>query len=151
VNSQTYTMSNALEAVDPMVQRLSAAVEPSLSDPTRFKFEICISEALNNLVAHARPKASAAEININLRVKPAAISIEIFDPAGAEPFDLREKATDLSQVNEMAEGGRGLGLIMEFANEVEYGQSNSGYSLLLKFWDIEPDHTTMPPAEGACE
>jgi anti-sigma regulatory factor (Ser/Thr protein kinase) len=57
----------------------------------------------------------------------------------------------LAQVDEMAEGGRGLGLIMEFANEVEYGQSVSGYSLLLKFWDIEPNHTTMPPAEGACE
>jgi serine/threonine-protein kinase RsbW len=134
-----------------MVQRLSAAVEPTLSGATRFKFELCISEALNNLVTHARPKVSAADINIDLTVQPEAVLIEIFDPAGAEPFYLREMATDLSRVDEMSEGGRGLGLIMEFANEVEYGPSGNGYSLSLKFWDIEPDHTIMPPAEGACE
>ena len=151
MKSQCYTMSNALEAVDPMVQRLSAAVGQSLSDTTRFKFELCISEALNNIVIHARPIPSAAEINIELTVQPAAISIEIFDPAGAEPFDLREKATDLSQIDEMSEGGRGLGIIMEFANEVEYGPSGNGRRLLLAFRDIEPDSTTMPPAEGACE
>jgi len=57
-------MANDFEAVDPTVLALRSEVEEVLQDDTRFRFEICLSEVLANLVAHAEAKTSDAPIKI---------------------------------------------------------------------------------------
>nr|WP_237693224.1 ATP-binding protein [Octadecabacter algicola] len=116
-----------------MVQLLVAAAESSLSQDVLGRFGICTSETLTNLVLHAKNCAPDAKIQITLRDTENAVFLEVFDPEGAAPFDLRKYATDLSEIDVMAEGGRGLGLIMACADHVAYGRVDGKYRLELTF------------------
>lgn len=147
MTAHLYKMSNIIDAVDPMVMTLRAEVAEVLSDDARFRFEICVTEALANLVTHA-PK-SDAPVDILLTMSAGHTVIEIFDTAGAPPFDLRNHATDLADVDAMSEGGRGLGLIMECADRVHYGPSGPGNSLVLEFWNDTQSGVKPQPANGA--
>jgi serine/threonine-protein kinase RsbW len=142
-------MSNSIVAVDPMVMTLRSKVAPVIADDTRFRFEIGVTEALANLVTHAPTTAPDGQIKIILNVDAGRALVEIFDPVGAAPFDLRNHATDLSEVDEMAEGGRGLGLIVECADDVKYGPSGEGNSLTLEFWDQRSASESARPDNGA--
>ena len=96
MTAQAFDMTNGVDAIDPMVLTLRGHVAPVLSDDARFRFELCVTEALTNIVTHAT--ATTAPITINLRVDAGHASIDIFDPEGADPFDLRAHANELSQV-----------------------------------------------------
>jgi serine/threonine-protein kinase RsbW len=133
VTDLSFQMPNLLDDVDPMVMALAAKVGSVLAMEARFRFEVAISEALTNLVVHAKTDLADAVINISLRLGKDNVSIEIFDPTGAAPFDIRDHAQDLSQVAQTHEGGRGLGLIMECADSVEYGPSANQNRLKLTF------------------
>lgn len=143
---KTHHMRNHIDAVDPMVMALRTEVEKVLSDAARFRFDISVTEALTNLVTHA-PRTDAP-IEIGLSLGKGRAVIEIFDVIGAPPFDLRSHATDLSDVDAMAEGGRGLGLIMECADRVNYGPSGTRNSLSLEFWDDDQTHDTDKSENG---
>ena len=127
-----FNMTNKLEAVDPMVLSLKAAVEGRLAKSTLFSFQICISEALTNVIEHASG-SSDDKIEIVLHENQNEITVDVFDLEGAVPFDLREHATNLSTVDAMSEGGRGLGLIAEYADRVEYGPLDGRNRLSLGF------------------
>ena len=131
--SETFYLDHNLESIDPMVQLLVAAAENSLPLDALGRFGISISEALTNLVLHAENCVPNARIQVTLRETERAVFLEVFDPEGADPFDLRKYATDLSEIDVMAEGGRGLGLIMACADHVAYGRVGDKYRLQLMF------------------
>jgi len=146
VTAQTFHMTNGVDAIDPMVMTLRGHVAPALSDNARFRFELCVTEALANIVTHAT--ATTAPIKINLRIEAGHARIDIFDPEGADPFDLRAHANDLSQVDAMAESGRGLGLIMECSDKVTYGPTDTQNALTLEFRDTRPNPDNAAPEKG---
>ncbi len=127
----TFHMPRRIDDVDSTVLALTSEVEGSLTGEAKFRFEITVSEALTNLVIHAETEDPVIEIR--LTVGPKRVDVEIFDPSGADPFDIKANAQDLSQVELLAEGGRGLGLIVECADEVAYGQHADRYRLSLTF------------------
>lgn len=145
---KTHHMINAIDAIDPMILALRADVTPVLADATRFRFELCVTEALTNLVVHAPTDAEDAPIEIALTLQTREVQIEIFDPKGAEPFDLRAHAAELSQIDVMAEGGRGLALIMECADTIQYGPKGTRYALSLTFRDGPSEKHTATPEKG---
>jgi serine/threonine-protein kinase RsbW len=126
-------MPNRLEAVDPMVLTLKGQLEGILADETMCRFDICLSEALVNLAVHSKTDNKNAQIEVTLEINDSVVTAEIFDPDGAQAFDIRDNATDLSDVDEMAESGRGLGLILECADAVDYGLVRNRYRLSLTF------------------
>lgn len=129
--SETFHLDHTLESIDPMVQLLSAKAGKVLPPDALGRFAICVSEALTNLVLHAKNSDTDAQIKIVLHEQNAAVTVEIFDPCGADPFDLREYATDLSKIDAMAESGRGLGLIMACADHVTYDPVGNKHRLKL--------------------
>jgi len=151
VSTQTFHMNSAVNAVDPMVLSLRAEVEGVLGDEARFRFELCVTEALVNLVTHTPSRAEDAQIKINLRQHSTAVDVEIFDPEGAEPFDPCANATDLSAIDVMAEGGRGLGLIMHSADAASYGPTDdtNQHSLRLEFRNVATSPEQALPENGA--
>ncbi len=126
-------MQNVLNDVDPMVLSLKACVENTLSPAAQFKFEISVSEALANLVKHASASDTSAPIEINVSETDTNLIVEIFDPISAQTFDLRDHAQPLSAVDPLAEGGRGLGLILQCTDHVEYGAKADRMCLSLSF------------------
>tara|TARA_R110000751_G_scaffold10055_2_gene37180 strand:- start:6820 stop:7203 length:384 start_codon:yes stop_codon:yes gene_type:complete len=122
-----------LDDVDPMVVTLASHVESVLEVEARFRFQLSVSEALTNLVIHAKTDAKDAVIDIRLTLGKGRVSIEIFDPTGAAPFDIRAHAPHLSLVDPTLESGRGLGLIMECADSLDYSPSADQNRLKLDF------------------
>ena len=151
MSTQTYHMTNRLDAVDPMVVVLRSQVEDALEDNTRFRFEVGITEVLTNLVHHAETDTIRVPVVITLHKKQGHAEIEIFDPIGAKPFDPSDHVNDLSTVDAMAEGGRGIGLIMQCADVVRYGPSGDGHSLYLEFSDVAQPDITSQPVNGESE
>lgn len=129
----TFQMANRLDAVDPMVLTLRRQVEGRLADETQFRFSVCVSEALTNLVLHAETPQKDAPIQITLALSDHEAVVDLFDPTGAKAFDLRENSPSLSEVDAMAESGRGLGLILECADQVHYGAVDQRNRLSLTF------------------
>lgn len=128
-----FQMANRLEEVDPTVLLLKQRLEGLLPDEAQFRFDLCVTEALTNLVLHAKPSTQEATIDGQLTVRGDEVVIELFDPEGAQPFDLRDNARSLSDIDAMAEGGRGLGLILECADRVNYGSVGRRNRLELAF------------------
>jgi serine/threonine-protein kinase RsbW len=126
-------MNNTLEDVTPMVLSLKADVCAALGASATVRFEICLSEALTNVVKHAQPTTPDELIDVTVQETSDAICVEIYDPAGAAPFDFRDHALDLVTVDPLAESGRGLGLIMQCADALDYGPSGDRNRLILTF------------------
>lgn len=126
-------MPSRLDAVDPMVLTLKGQLKGILSDEALCRFEMCLSETLANLVLHAKTAIKEAQIELTLIIGKEVITAEIFDPEGAQAFDIRDSARDLSEVDAMAESGRGLGLILECADSVDYGLVRDRNRLSLTF------------------
>jgi serine/threonine-protein kinase RsbW len=133
VTSKAFHMPNRLDAIDPMVLTLKGLLEGVLSQEALCRFDICLSETLANLVLHAKTKIKEAQIEISLTIGEHGVKADIFDPEGAQAFDIRDFACDLSEVDVLAERGRGLGLIMECADAVDYGMFRDRNRLSLSF------------------
>jgi serine/threonine-protein kinase RsbW len=133
MTSRTFHMPNRIDAVDPMVLALKGQLEGILADETMFRFDICLSEALANLVVHAKTDNENAQIEVTLDFTESIVKAEVSDPDGAQAFDIRDNATELSNVDEMAESGRGLGLILECADAVDYGMVRNRNRLSMTF------------------
>jgi serine/threonine-protein kinase RsbW len=129
----SFHMPNQIEAIDPMVLTLKSHVDGALSGEALFRFDICLSEALANLVIHAETTDKSAPITVKIRHEAESLSTEIFDPKGAVAFDIRDKARALDEIDALAENGRGLGLILECADQVDYGPAPEGNRLKLTF------------------
>ncbi len=142
-----HQIQNTLEDVDHLVTSLEAVVCLALGPEATSRFEICLSEALTNLVKHAKPKMGAAAIEITVTEQDQIIVVEILDPVGADPFDLRDHAVDLKTIDPLAEEGRGLGLIMQCADAVDYGPSGDHNRLALQFTKAAKPITAMQSGE----
>ncbi|MEP1586203.1 MAG: ATP-binding protein [Tateyamaria sp.] len=128
-----YHMKNTLEDVDPMVMSLKDCVCGALEPSVAFRFEVCASETLKNIVKHAKPVTLDGQIDVTLTETKDTLLMTVFDPVGAAYFDLRDHAPDLETVDPLAESGRGLGLIMHCADTVDYGMSKGRNRLVLSF------------------
>lgn len=133
MNSVAYTMANSLEAVDPMVLTLKAAVIGELDKTAVQRFEICVIEALTNAVKHGWVGKQREEIELSLHLKPNDAVVDILDPIDAPAFDLRDHATDLDNIDIFSENGRGLGLILQCADYVDYHEIDGRNRLTLGF------------------
>ncbi|WP_106744526.1 ATP-binding protein [Yoonia maritima] len=126
-------MPNSIDSVDKTVLSLKDAIEGLLEDDALFRFDICVIEALTNVVKHAKTSDVNAPVQITLTLKNDKVIVDIFDPVGATYFDIREHAPDMSDIDEMAESGRGLALILQCANDVQYGPWDNQNRLSLTF------------------
>lgn len=133
MTARRFQMPNRVDDVDPMVMALASEVGDALAPEAKFRFELSLSEALTNLVLHAETDVADAVIDIGLTLDGGSVSVEIFDPTGAAPFDIRTHAPELSELEPLLEGGRGLGLIMDCADAVYYGAVGPRNRLKLTF------------------
>lgn len=133
MKSKVFQLRLSLEAADELVVALCAEVESHLSAMAVVRFEICLAEALANLVIHADVDDTTKLAEVQLTMVPDGVEITVLDPIGTKPFDLRQHAKHLSELSPMAESGRGLGLILECSDGVEHQFSDQRNKLSLSF------------------
>ncbi|WP_162561649.1 DUF3131 domain-containing protein [Yoonia vestfoldensis] len=133
--------------IDPMVMSIKAAVCVALDQATVLRCEIAIAEVLANIVRHAKPQTAEALFDLVVTKGHDAVVIEIFDPDGADPFDPRDHASDPVTIDPLAEGGRGLGLILACADTVAYGPVHGRNRLVLTFFKARKEPTEPQQAD----
>ena len=133
----TFELPPQLDAVDDVVQALRAEVEPVLGSLQAMAFEVAVSEALTNIVAHGHTGvasgADAGVISIQLSKQGAVVRLDIRDQGQPGPSDLYERAPSLDDIDMMQESGRGLALIRHHCDAVTYTPSADGNLLVLSF------------------
>ncbi len=97
--------------------------------------EICLNEALNNVIKHSYHEDSKYGIDINIRKNARYIEVEIIDTG--EPrthFDAPNLDFDPNDIDNLPESGMGLYIIHQIMDEVNYITLNGkNYFTLKKF------------------
>ena len=122
-----------LAEVDRIVPAMLAALSDALSEDRLSTVEICLAEALTNAVNHARASQTQTAIHITAQILADSVRIEIIDAGRQSPSDLYTDVTDLGDIDPMDENGRGIPLISQLADEVQFTPAEGRNRLCLSF------------------
>jgi anti-sigma regulatory factor (Ser/Thr protein kinase) len=119
------------------------AAEAGLPEDLRFSIELCLEEALANLVMHASAPSGEKDARIAVTVGADDCTIRLSDRCA--PFDVvGAPLPDTETPAELKEGGRGLRLLRAFASELAYDSEPGRNILTLTFRRAPP--TEAPAA-----
>ncbi|MBP0616493.1 ATP-binding protein [Jiella mangrovi] len=127
-----------LEAADAATVDLRGRASALLAEEQLARFELAASEALTNIVRHAYGGKAGGEIDIELFEAPDhAVTLVLRDRGEAPPagtFDLKN-LPDVDEVDVFAlpEGGWGVGLLHQCADEIGFQSDARGNRLTLRF------------------
>jgi len=104
-----------------------------LSEKTAFAVQLCLDEAVANILEHGKGSARASAITADLERSDSEVVLDIEDDGG--PFDPNLAAPpQLPQALESASvGGRGIHLIRQFSSRMEYARTGGCNRLRLTF------------------
>jgi anti-sigma regulatory factor (Ser/Thr protein kinase) len=104
-----------------------------LSKKTAFAVQLCLDEAVANILEHGKGSARASAIAADLERSDSQVVLDIEDDGG--PFDPSQVAPpQLPQAVESASvGGRGIHLIRQFSSRMEYARRGGRNRLRLTF------------------
>ena len=97
--------------------------------------EICLTEALNNVIKHAYHGVTRYGIDINIRKNEKCLEIEIIDTGDPRTkFEVPKLEYDPSDIENLPESGMGLYIIDQLMDEVNYITLNGKNFFTLKKW-----------------
>ncbi len=103
-----------------------------LPSRTAHALQLCLEEAVTNIITHAFDPCTAHEIRVALWWDEAALYSEITDDG--RPFDpLSYEPAQVTDLQSASIGGHGIRLMRSFANRIEYRRCGSINRLLLSF------------------
>ncbi len=98
-------------------------------------FEICLTEALNNIVKHAYSGNNDNVIDISLRKDSNYLEIELRDEGlPRENLVINDLNFDPADVDSLPESGMGLFIIKQLMDEINYYSLNGKNYFTLKKW-----------------
>jgi serine/threonine-protein kinase RsbW len=106
--------------------------QADIAEDVRFNIEVCLEEALANLIQHARPARDAKDIAISVSTDADGAVICVTDRC--VPFDSTEALSPQAPGPEdLHAGGQGLRLLRAFASELTYSVGPEGNELTMRF------------------
>jgi len=108
----------------------------SFSDIDSFNIELCVVEAVTNSIKHSCCGESGHEIRVGLTLTQEAVTLDVCD-TGPHPMDpkvlddavIKPPGDNITDIEDIAEGGRGLGIMKEIMDSVTY-KSEEGMNCL---------------------
>jgi serine/threonine-protein kinase RsbW len=103
----------------------------NLTEKPAFALQLCLEEVVTNIMRHGEASARATEIVTNIVRHGADIIITIEDDGG--PFDPTKFVARprVRSLEEASVGGLGIGLMRQFARDIEYWRSGTRNHLRL--------------------
>lgn len=116
------------------------AAAHGLSRDTAFRVDVCLTEAVGNIIAYAFDDRRGRQVAIS--AEPMADGLQIAVDDDGRPFDpLQVAAPPVPQDLETAPiGGLGIHLIRTMADEVRYERQGGHNRLLMAFRDRSADN-----------
>jgi anti-sigma regulatory factor (Ser/Thr protein kinase) len=120
-----------------------------LPDPVLQRIDLCLVEAMSNVIAYAYPHSSAGTVRICFWREPEGIVIRIDDDGEAfDPTSYPVQALPASLEGASA-GGRGIRLMRHYAEEIRYQRDGPINRLTLVFkarnGEVRPSSTLGKP------
>lgn len=90
----------------------------------RFSWELCVVEAASNSIRHAYAMAAGHPVRVRIEIQPSRVEIRVADQGLPVPLDRRRppEPSEAGDPGELAESGRGIPLMHQLMDEVEFGE-----------------------------
>ncbi|MBA4407014.1 hypothetical protein C0389_07050 [bacterium] len=99
--------------------------------------EICLTEALNNVIKHSYGGDTSKWIDINIKQDLKFLEIEIIDTGSPRKnLEIKELDFDPSDIENLPEGGMGLFIIKQLMDDLSYYSEEGKNYFILKKWLI---------------
>lgn len=99
-----------------------------LPDETLGDLKLAVTEACSNSVRHAYRDGRDGSVQVVYELHPDRLVVEVSDDGDGFPVHEREPAADSS----LTEGGLGIAIIRELADELELGSGSDGQGSRLR-------------------
>lgn len=120
------------ESVQRVVQEAKILAEAHLQEDEDLahRFVLLVSEAVDNAIRHGNRYDASKQVHVSLRITNGEAIIEVEDEgSGFDPASSMQDPRDPEHLTES--GGRGLFLIRELADEVQFEKDGSRLRLTL--------------------
>ncbi len=107
------------------------ATAEGLASDVAFAADLCLQEAVGNVIAYAFSEGAAHEISVSATRSGPGLAIEVeddglpFDPLGVAPAETADRLEDVRI------GGLGIHLIRRFTSEVRYAREGDRNRLTM--------------------
>ena len=116
-----------------------------LSEDVRYALEVCLEEALANLILHGDAGGGAKDIAVGYSAGLDGVTVVVTD--GCAPFDVT--AVELQKAAPDRVGGRGVGLMRAFASELAYASAGGRNALTMRFRSDQGSSRPSASAAGS--
>lgn len=122
----TLKITSEFENISTAAKQFNEFLNKNGLDPILVSsFEMCLVEALNNVVEHAYEMSGGNPIEINVLLSDLEFSITIIDEGKTRTnFDKPSLDFDPENIDSLPEGGMGLFIIEELMDETNYSREN---------------------------
>ena len=110
----------------------------AFSETDAFNIELCVIEAVTNSIKHAYGEKTGEEVVVIFTLSDSEAVFEIcdkgkpMDPERLKKADLTTAHCETQSIETLAECGRGLGIMKEIMDGVDYRSENGINCLILK-------------------
>jgi len=102
--------------------------EAGVDESARADIAISLSELVNNAIIHGNKKDKSKTVEVRFALKNSRLKITVEDQGTG--FNPGELANPIDDDNLLKEVGRGLFIVKNFVDEVNYKRSNSGGTIV---------------------
>ena len=135
--NQTFTFT--FESRMDQVVKVTSAVKDlcaatSLDKVELYKLELCLTEALNNVIIHAYHNQPGKKIEVNIHLTPEAILFQVLD-TGSTPSDFLKHVTldfNPDDIKSIPENGMGMFIMQEFMDQISYEKKDGKNIISLR-------------------
>src|SRR5690349_4698526 len=135
MTSYTFTIDSDFDQVPDLGARVRASCEEmGLKSGDAIEIEICVVEAVNNVIEHGHSRRAGHPIEVTARLDGSTFITEVRDTGKAIPkekLDAKDSEPDLDDVLSLSERGRGLATMRAVMDDVSYASRNGHNTLTL--------------------
>lgn len=120
-----------MERLEPFVKSLQASVK--FDEETFSRVLLTLSEAVNNAIIHGNNQDPDKQVVVHAQLDKQVLIIRVRDEgAGFDPSSLPDP---LKEENLLNEGGRGIYLIRQYADDVKFGKGGAEITFTFQLGD----------------
>jgi serine/threonine-protein kinase RsbW len=118
---------DAMEKVAAMIERVGDRV--GISDEDEVDLMISVMEAVNNAIQHGNKEDATKQVHIRIEAEPGQLVCWVSDEGHG--FDPAQVPDPLSPGNLLNPSGRGILMMREFMDDVEFSAGDLGTSVKM--------------------
>lgn len=130
IKKSLFQFPSDLKVLDKVLLWFDQLNQPSIPKKVWLQCQLALAEAFTNAVRHAH-KYCSSDVTIDVEVTLFSESLEMRIWDHGAPFDLEQRLKNTEIVNQNVEGGRGLAILDQIADDLSYRRTEDNRNCLL--------------------